>query len=184
MKVEALAIPDVKKITPKRLGDSRGYFVELFKDAWFRQHVADLTFVQDNESLSAEVGTIRGLHFQTPPFEQGKLVRCVAGALVDVAVDIRKGSPTFGQWVAAELTPETGDMLWVPPGFAHGFATLKPSTIINYKVTAPYSGEHDKGVKWNDPAIGVQWPQFEKTHLSAKDEKQPLLAELPDYFKI
>lgn len=183
MKFEKLAIPDVVKIVPARIGDSRGYFSEVFKDRWFRDNVADVGFVQDNQSLSASAGTVRGLHFQLDPFAQGKLVRCIAGALFDVAVDIRVGSPTHGKWVAAELSAENGEQLWVPPGFAHGFATLLPGTIIHYKVTAPYSAAHDRGLLWNDPEIGIEWPLFEHgVAMSDKDKAQPKLADLPPSF--
>ena len=183
LKVEQLGIDDVKKVTPARFGDSRGYFSEIFKDSWFRSNVADVSFVQDNESLSAQPGTVRGLHFQLPPFAQGKLVRCLRGALLDVVVDIRYGSPTYGKWISAELSPENGSQLWVPAGFAHGFVTLQADTIISYKVTAPYSAEHDRGVRWNDAEIGIEWPQMDAYVLSEKDDKQPLLSELPAYFQ-
>lgn len=183
MQAEALAISDVKRLRPKRHGDGRGYFSEVFKAAWFRIHVADVGFVQDNELLSDRAGTIRGLHFQLEPFAQGKLVRCVRGALFDVAVDIRSGSPTFGKWVSAELSAENGDQLWVPAGFAHGFMTLAPNTVINYKVTAPYDADHDRGVKWDDPEIGISWPVMEHSILSEKDAKQPFLSELPRCFE-
>ncbi|MCW8280578.1 MULTISPECIES: dTDP-4-dehydrorhamnose 3,5-epimerase [Agrobacterium] len=182
MRLEALTIPGLKKITPARFGDSRGYFSEVFKREWFRENIADVEFVQDNESLSAQAGTVRGLHFQTAPFAQGKLVRCIRGRLLDVAVDIRMGSPTFGQWAAVELSPENGEQLWVPAGFAHGFMTLVDDTVISYKVTAPYSAANDRGVKWDDPAIGINWPKLEGYVLSEKDGKQPLLSELPEYF--
>lgn len=183
MQVEALAVIEVKRLRPKRLGDERGYFSEVFKADWFRETIADVSFVQDNESLSEHAGTVRGLHFQLSPFAQGKLVRCTRGALLDVAVDIRTGSPTFGQWVSAELSAENGDQLWVPAGFAHGFMTLVPGTVINYKVTASYSAKHDRGLKWDDPAIGIEWPRMEASVLSDKDAKQPLLSELPTCFE-
>ncbi|WHO24835.1 dTDP-4-dehydrorhamnose 3,5-epimerase [Agrobacterium tumefaciens] len=182
VQVEAFSIPGLKKITPARFGDSRGYFNEVFKKDWFRENVLDVEFVQDNESLSAQAGTVRGLHFQTEPFAQGKLVRCIRGRLLDVAVDIRTGSPTFGQWAAVELSPENGEQLWVPVGFAHGFMTLVDDTVISYKVTKPYSAANDRGIKWNDPAIGINWPKLEGYVLSEKDGKQPLLSELPEYF--
>jgi dTDP-4-dehydrorhamnose 3,5-epimerase len=183
MKFERLALSEVVKITPRRLGDSRGYFSEVFKEAWFRENVADIGFVQDNQSLSAEVGTVRGLHFQLEPFAQGKLVRAIAGAIFDVAVDIRVGSPTYGQWAGAELSADNGEQLWIPAGFAHGFATLVPDTIVHYKVTAPYDGASDRGLLWNDPAIGIVWPlPLEKAVLSDKDKKQPTLADLPVSF--
>ncbi len=183
MKFERQAIMDVVRITPDRKQDHRGYFAEVYKDDWFRQTIADVTFVQDNQSLSVEEGTVRGLHFQLEPFAQGKLVRCLAGAIYDVAVDIRQGSPTFGKWVGVELSAENGDQLWIPAGFAHGFATLRPDTLIHYKVTAPYSAAHDRGLRWDDPAIGVDWPvAAADAVLSDKDRAQPLLADLPAYF--
>jgi dTDP-4-dehydrorhamnose 3,5-epimerase len=145
--------------------------------------VADVTFIQDNESLSAEPGTVRGLHFQIPPFAQGKLVRCIAGRIMDVVVDIRTGSPSFGNWLSQELSPENGTQLWVPPGFAHGFATLEPNSVINYKVTTSYNPQHDRGIAWNDPAIGIRWPVDEKAMvLSDKDRMLPRLADLPNHF--
>jgi len=157
--------------------------METFRHELFEANVGSFVFVQDNQSMSAEVGTVRGLHFQLEPKAQGKLVRCVAGAILDVVVDIRKGSPTFGQHVAVELTAENGKQLWVPPGFAHGFCTLAPSTEISYKVTNYYSAEHDRGILWNDPAIGIEWPiEAGKAILSDKDRKQPTLANLPDAF--
>ncbi len=182
MQLEAFSISGLKKITPARFGDSRGYFSEVFKREWFRENVADVEFVQDNESLSAQAGTVRGLHFQTEPFAQGKLVRCIRGRLLDAAVDIRKGSPTFGQWTSIELSSDNGEQLWIPAGFAHGFITLVHDTVISYKVTAAYSSTHDRGVKWDDPAIGINWPKMENYVLSEKDAKQPLLSELPEYF--
>ncbi len=166
-------------ITPKQIGDARGYFMEAFKDAWFREHIADIGFVQDNQSLSRDVGTIRGLHYQTAPFAQGKLVRCLRGAIFDVAVDIRPGSATFGHWVGAELTPDNAQQLWVPAGFAHGFCTLAPDTEVFYKVTAPYSREHDKGLAFDDPDIAIDWPIGPaKAILSDKDRTQPALQTL------
>jgi dTDP-4-dehydrorhamnose 3,5-epimerase len=183
MQSHPLAIPDIVKITPARFGDARGYFSEVFKDRWFRDTIADVAFVQDNQSLSAAAGTVRGLHFQLEPFAQGKLVRAIAGAIFDVAVDIRLGSPTYGRWVAAELSAANGDQLWIPAGFAHGFATLVPDTLIHYKVTAPYSAADDRGLLWNDPAIGIEWPvAAADAILSEKDARQPGLADLPPAF--
>jgi dTDP-4-dehydrorhamnose 3,5-epimerase len=157
--------------------------MEVFRHDLFQANVGSFEFVQDNQSLSAEIGTVRGLHFQLDPMAQGKLVRCVAGALLDVAVDIRHDSPTFGQHVTAELTAENGCQLWVPPGFAHAFCTLAPNTEINYKVTNYYSREHDRGLLWNDPALGIPWPvSAEKAVLSDKDKVQPKLAELAEIF--
>ncbi len=183
MLIERFEIPDVVHIEPKRIGDHRGYFSEVFRQDWFAENVEDVAFVQLNQSLSVAVGTVRGLHFQTAPAAQGKLLRCLSGALLDVAVDIRNGSPTYGNWIAVELTEERGNQLWVPAGFAHGFCTLRPDTILCYKVTSYYSAENDKGLAWDDPAIGVDWPSLANPELlSAKDRVQPRLADLPPYF--
>lgn len=180
---EQTKIPGVVLITPKKFGDNRGYFMETFRQALFSENVGDFNFVQDNQSLSAEAGTIRGLHFQLEPFAQGKLVRCIAGALLDVAVDIRRGSPSFGQHVSAELSAENGQQLWVPPGFAHGFCTLSADTVISYKVTNYYSAEHDRGLLWNDADLQINWPVMaEKAILSDKDTRQPRLKDLTDMF--
>lgn len=172
-------IVDVVLVTPKKIGDQRGYFSETFRSDLFAQNIGTFNFVQDNQSHSADAGTIRGLHFQLEPRAQGKLIRCIAGSVLDVAVDIRKGSPTFGQYVEAELTAENGCQLWIPAGFAHGFCTLQPNTIITYKVTNYYNSDHDRGILWNDPKLDIRWPvTAEKAVLSAKDRAQPLLAEL------
>lgn len=183
MQFEPTSIPSVVLITPKRHGDARGYFMESFRADMFEAEVGPITFVQDNQSLSAEVGTVRGLHFQLNPRAQGKLVRCIAGAILDVAVDIRQGSPTFGQHVTAELSADNGCQLWVPVGFAHGFCTLEPDSIISYKVTDYYSPEHDRGLLWNDPDLGIDWPvDPQKAILSAKDQVQPRLADVVSNF--
>jgi dTDP-4-dehydrorhamnose 3,5-epimerase len=179
MQLKTLAIPGPVLILPKRHEDDRGFFMEAFKDGWFRENVADVTFVQDNQSLSREVGTIRGLHYQTEPFAQGKLVRCLKGAIFDVAVDIRPESPTFGKWIGEALTAANGGQLWLPAGFAHGFCTLEPDTEVFYKVTNPYSAPHDAGIAFDDPEIGVDWPiDSRRAILSAKDRHQPPLASL------
>lgn len=184
MQIVDNSLPEIIEITPKRFVDERGYFSEIFKNDWFRRNISDVTFVQENQSLSRTPGTIRGLHFQTEPFAQGKLVRCLAGAIFDVAVDIRQDSPRFGQWTAVELTPEKGNQLWIPAGFAHGFCTLNPNSVLCYKVTAVYSPENDKGVAWNDPDIAIEWPASANSDtLSERDGKQPSLAELPRYFR-
>jgi len=183
MEVHSYDISGPQLIIPRHIGDERGYFAELFRADTFAQYCGDQIFVQENESLSARMGTVRGLHFQTAPYAQSKLVRCTAGALFDVAVDIRQGSPTFGKWAGETLTPSNGKQLWIPTGFAHGFCTLAPDTVLTYKVTSYYSQEHDKGLAWDDPAIGIAWPELaDRETLSAKDRIQPKLAELPAYF--
>lgn len=171
------------EVVPRRIGDARGYFSETFRQDLFDTNVGAFVFVQENESLSARTGTVRGLHFQVPPFVQGKLVRCTRGAIFDVAVDLRAGSPTYGRWVAATLTAERGNQLWVPPGFAHGFCTLQPDSVVAYKVTAPYSQPHDKGLAWDDPVLAIAWPaEADPATLSDKDRVQPRLTELPTWF--
>lgn len=183
MQFERLEIPEVVLVVPKKFGDARGYFMETFRKSLFQDSVGPFDFVQDNQSLSADVGTIRGLHFQLEPKAQGKLISCIAGAILDVAVDIRSGSPTYGRNVTAELTAENGHMLWVPPGFAHAFCTLEPDTKVSYKVTDYYSPEHDRGLAFDDPALGIVWPvAADKAILSAKDRLQPKLAELGTVF--
>ncbi len=184
MNFESLPIPAIVLVSPKKFGDARGYFMETFRQSLFEEKVGSFSFVQDNQSLSADAGTIRGLHFQLEPRAQGKLVRCISGAILDVAVDIRVGSPTYGRHVSAELTAENGRQLWVPPGFAHGFCTLLPNTEVSYKVTDYYSPEHDRGLLWNDPALGIEWPvDAGKAVLSAKDLVQPALADLAESFR-
>lgn len=183
MQARSLDIPGVFEITTVAHGDHRGSFSETFRDSWFREHVAPVTFVQENQSLSRIAGTLRGLHYQTNPAAQGKLVRCLAGAIFDVAVDIRTGSPHYGKWVGRTLTAEQGNQLWVPEGFLHGFCTLTPDTLVCYKVTNYYSKDNDAGVAWNDPDIGVAWPDIvDPEQLSAKDRVQPALRDLPDHF--
>ncbi|NBC37678.1 dTDP-4-dehydrorhamnose 3,5-epimerase [Novosphingobium sp. FSY-8] len=181
-----LAIPGLIEFTCQRHGDERGYFAEAFRQSVFDQAMEDGAnhrFVQDNESFSARVGTIRGLHYQTAPMAQGKLVRCLSGAIMDVAVDIRAGSASYGQWAALVLSAKAGNQLWIPPGFAHGFCTLAPDCRVSYKVTAYYSPEHDKGMRWDDPAIGIAWPAVaDPETLSAKDRVQPLLADIAPIF--
>ena len=181
MDVEATAIADVKIITPRRFGDHRGFFSEVYNKRALAEAGIELEFVQDNHSLSAEVGTVRGLHFQTPPMAQDKLVRVTRGAVLDVAVDVRTGSPTYGKHVAVELSAENWRQLLVPIGFAHGFCTLEPDTEVMYKVTNYYSAEHDGGVAWDDPALGIEWPVKDAV-LSEKDRGLPRLADLGDVF--
>lgn len=172
-------------IHPKRFGDSRGWFTEVYSEKRFAEVGINCRFVQDNHSLSVPAGTLRGLHFQTPPFAQAKLVRCIAGSVFDVAVDLRKGSPTYGQWVGAELSAENGDQLFIPIGFGHGFVTLTDNTQVTYKVSKFYAPAHDGGIRWNDGEIGIDWrlPSGVAPTLSAKDERQPMLAEFDSPFQ-
>lgn len=178
MKVERLSIPDVIVVVPPRFGDDRGFFSEVFNGERFAAAGIDLPFVQDNQSLSRERGVVRGLHCQVAPYPQGKLVRCVKGAIWDVAVDAREGSPTYGQWAAAEISAENWAQIWVPPGFLHGFCTLMPDTEVLYKVTDRYSRESERGVMWNDPALALPWPIAEaEAVLSDKDRVLPTFAQ-------
>lgn len=166
------------EITPAIHADERGWFIETFSTASLRRHGIDLEFVQDNESVSHAAGTLRGLHYQLPPMAQDKLVRVSHGRIFDVAVDIRKSSPTFGKWVGIELSAARGNQLLVPRGFAHGFVTLEPGTVVNYKVSAPYSREHDRAISFADPDIGIDWGfPAEQLTLSQKDRAAPLLKE-------
>jgi len=171
------------EIKPRRIEDNRGYFSEVFRLDQFANQVEMVEFVQENQSLSIHAGTIRGIHFQTEPAAQGKLVRCLAGELFDVAVDLRRASPTFGQWISTILSPEQNNQIWIPVGFGHGFCTLQPNSIVSYRVTAYYSPSNDKGLIWNDPDVAIQWPDIvDVESLSAKDRNLPLLADLPAYF--
>jgi dTDP-4-dehydrorhamnose 3,5-epimerase len=169
----------VKLIRTRRFEDSRGWFVETWNQArWSAQGVAE-RFVQDNHSLSRPVGTIRGIHFQVPPAAQAKLVRCVRGRIKDYAVDLRRGSPTYGTHVSAELSADNGDQLWIPTGFGHGFVTLEPDTEVMYKVTVPYSADAERGIRWNALELAIDWPlPPQGPALSPKDE---LLGGLADF---
>ncbi len=181
--VESLAIPDVKILRPKKHGDARGFFSETFSQRALKDAGIDLDFVQDNHAFSAAKGTMRGLHFQTPPFAQDKLVRVIHGSILDVAVDLRRSSPTYGKHVAVVISAEDWNQILVPAGFAHGLLTLEPDTEVLYKVTNYYSPQHDLGLLWNDPALAIAWPISEADAiLSAKDKVQPRLADLPAYF--
>jgi dTDP-4-dehydrorhamnose 3,5-epimerase len=183
MNIIKFDVPDLKLIVPKRFCDPRGYFSQTWSEQEFRERIADVPFVQDNQSVSTRKGTVRGLHFQKPPFAQGKLVRVVRGAILDVAVDIRKGSPTYRRHVAIRLDAVEGAQLWVPAGFLHGFCTLEEETEVCYKVTSYYSPSHDAGVFWHDADLDIDWPVKKKEALfSEKDAKLPLLADMPDYF--
>ena len=175
--ITALAIPDVKLITAPRFGDARGFFSETYNAKTLAEAGIALTFVQDNHSLSAAVGTVRGLHYQSPPFAQDKLVRVTRGRILDVAVDIRKSSPTFGQHVTAEISAAAWNQILVPAGFAHGFVTLEPDTEVVYKVTQYYAPKNDHGILWSDPALGIAWPVAPgAAMLSDKDSRHPPLA--------
>ncbi len=180
---QPLAIPDVKLITPKKFGDDRGFFSETYNQQTMHAiGIADF-FVQDNHSFSTQKHTLRGLHFQTPPYAQAKLIRVVRGAIWDVAVDIRKSSPTFGQYVAAELSAENWQQLYIPVGFAHGFITLTENTEICYKTSAMYAPNHDAGILWNDPALRIVWPAMaDQVVLSAKDKTLPVLNMITTVF--
>lgn len=179
-----LTIPDVFVFTPKRFEDDRGFFVETYNRGLLETMTGPVDWMQDNQSFSRSKGTVRALHFQAPPFAQDKLVRCVRGAIIDVALDIRHGSPTFGQHAAARLTATAGELMFVPKGFAHGFVTLEDECEVAYKVSNPYSAAHDRGIRWNDPALRIDWgiaPDDAK--LSAKDRDAPMLADAPEYFR-
>lgn len=174
----------VQLIRPKRHGDSRGWFLEVYNRNTFADLGIDTVFVQDNHSLSVPRYTLRGLHFQTPPRGQDKLVRCMRGKVFDVAVDLRKGSPTYGQWVGTELSAENGHQLFIPIGFAHGFLTLEDNCEVSYKCSDTYAPANDGGIRWDDPAIGIDWPMPSdmKPELSDKDRIQPLLADFDSPF--
>jgi len=171
MKVTATVLPDVLLIEPARFGDNRGFFSESWNKERMAEHGISVDFVQDNHSLSSAVGTVRGLHFQAPPNAQAKLVRCGRGVLFDVAVDIRKGSPTYGQWVGEELSFENGKQLFIPEGFAHGFITRTPDTEIIYKCNAYYAPESDGAILWD--SCGIDWGFNGTPELSAKDANAP-----------
>lgn len=183
MNVQTMDIPEVKLLTPQQFGDERGFFSEVYNRRQLLQFGIDIEFVQDNQSLSRDKGTLRGLHFQTPPFAQDKLVRVTRGAILDVAVDLRRESPTFAQHVSAVISAKEWNQILVPVGFAHGFCTLEPDTEVLYKVSNYYSPEHDRGVLWNDPDLAIDWPvNVDEVILSAKDQAQPRLAEMKELF--
>jgi dTDP-4-dehydrorhamnose 3,5-epimerase len=184
MQVISTEIAEVKEIRPVRHRDPRGFFSEIFREDVLRRHGIDIAFVQENHSLSGDRGVVRGLHFQVPPEAQAKLVRAATGSILDVAVDIRQGSPSYGRHVAIVLSAAEGNQLFVPEGFAHGFCTLEPNTEIVYKVNRYYSAEHDRGLAWDDPALGIAWPvSAAEALLSDKDRHQPVLAELPLHYR-
>ncbi len=168
----------LKVLTPRRFEDERGWFSETWNRSRLEAAGFALDFCQDNHSLSRRAGTLRGMHFQAPPYAQAKLVRCLRGRIFDVAVDLRRGSPTFGQWVGLELSAANGKQLLIPVGYAHGFVTLEPDCEVAYKVDAPYSTHGDAGLAWDDPVVGVNWPVAGAPVLSEKDKALPLLTEL------
>lgn len=183
MEVLATAIPEVKLVRPVYHGDERGYFAEVFNRRRFEDAGLPHDFVQDNQSLSAPRGTLRGLHFQTPPFAQTKLVRVLKGAVLDVAVDLRRGAATYGQHVMVEISAANRLQMLVPRGFAHGFLTLEPDTEVLYKVDAYYAPDHDCGVRFDDPDLAIPWPADPGvTVISAKDREQPAFRDLPMWF--
>ncbi|WP_061932360.1 dTDP-4-dehydrorhamnose 3,5-epimerase [Aureimonas sp. AU22] len=183
LEIRKLDIPEVLEITPRKFGDDRGFFSETFNRSRLADGGVDIDWMQDNQSYSAEPLTLRGLHYQEPPFAQDKLVRVLRGRVLDVAVDIRAGSPTFRHWVALELSADAFNQILVPAGFAHGFLTLEPNTEVFYKVSAPYSGEHDRSIRFDDPEIAIRWPlDGRRPVLSAKDEAAPRLADIQTPF--
>ncbi|MCR5940305.1 dTDP-4-dehydrorhamnose 3,5-epimerase [Ochrobactrum sp. XJ1] len=178
MQVRPLGLDGVFEVSPRKFGDDRGFFSETYNAKAFAEAGINLTFVQDNHSYSTAKGVVRGLHYQLPPFAQDKLVRVTRGAILDVAVDIRKSSPTFGKWVALEVSAEKWNQILVPKGFAHGFMTLVENTEVIYKVTDYYSPEHDRSIRFDDPAIGIEWPlPSSGVQLSDKDQKASLFAD-------
>tara|TARA_R110002020_G_scaffold224599_1_gene434137 strand:+ start:10137 stop:10724 length:588 start_codon:yes stop_codon:yes gene_type:complete len=178
-------LKDVILIQPARIGDARGWFSETFNARLYAEAGISVDFVQDNESRSEAMGTLRGLHFQLPPYAQGKLVRCTRGRILDVIVDIRHGSPTFGRHTRVELSAEKGEQVYVPAGFAHGFCTLQPDCEISYKVTNYYEPQSDRGLAFDDPALDIDWPfPTGELVLSDRDRKHPRLSELGALFPV
>lgn len=177
--ITPLALAEVLLITPQRHGDARGWFAETWSTRLMAEAGLPHAFVQDNQAFNARAGTVRGLHFQTAPHAQGKLVRVLRGAIYDVAVDVRPGSPSYGRWVAAELTAGRGEQLFVPRGFAHGYCTLQADTELFYKVDGQYAPQLEGGVAWDDPDLAIPWPLEREPVLSDKDKKLPRLRELP-----
>lgn len=184
VEARCLAIPDVKLIRTNRFTDARGYFCETFQRSAFAEKGLPHDFVQDNQSCSERIGTVRGLHFQRPPFAQAKLVRVVRGAILDVVVDLRRLSPTFGRHLSVKLDSESDEQLFVPKGFAHGFCTLQPQTLVSYKVDEVYSPDHDGGLYWADPELAIDWPvTTSEAQLSPKDRGLPTFDQLASVFE-
>lgn len=184
IEVRPTALPGILELIPARHTDARGFFSEIWSRRTLSEAGIDLDFVQDNHSLSAKVGTLRGLHYQVPPRAQAKLVRVTRGSIFDVAVDIRQGSPTFGKWIGIEVSAEKWNQVFVPIGFAHGFVTLEPDTEVLYKVSNYYSPDHDRSIRYDDPRIGVSWPMaFAPFTISARDEAAAMLADIVTGFE-
>lgn len=178
MLVNPLGLEGVFEIVPQRIEDERGFFCETYNRKSLRNTGIDIEFVQDNQSLSFEIGTLRGLHFQVSPKAQDKLIRVLQGRIYDVAVDIRRASPTFGRWIGLEISAEKWNQMFVPKGFAHGFVTLEPNTSVSYKVSEYYSQEHDRSIRFDDPHIGVNWPiDVSALTVSEKDAAAPMLVD-------
>jgi dTDP-4-dehydrorhamnose 3,5-epimerase len=184
MQIKDTEIPEVKLLRAVRHADSRGFFSEVYREDALRTLGIDIRFVQENRSISMHRGVLRGLHFQIPPFAQAKLLWVAAGSIIDIAVDIRWGSPTFGRHVAVALSASEWTQTFVPEGFAHGFCALEPNTQVIYKVSSYYSAAHERGIYWEDPALGIDWPLGKgEAMLSEKDRNLPMLADLPRFFQ-
>ena len=184
MEIIATALPEIRIVLPRRIGDQRGFFSEVWNARELSRLGIDGVFVQDNHVGNPLAGTLRGLHYQLPPVAQGKLVRVTRGAIFDVAVDIRRGSPSFGRHVGTTLSAENWRQAWVPPGFAHGYCTLEDDTEVLYKVTDYYSPTHERGIVWDDPALAIAWPfGADAAIVSERDRRLPRLAEQPDLFE-
>jgi dTDP-4-dehydrorhamnose 3,5-epimerase len=183
MHLDDTPIPDVKVFTPRRFVDVRGFLSETYSRAQMHEAGIDTKFVQDNHSFSASQGTVRGLHYQEPPHAQAKLVWVVQGAVLDVAVDLRTGSPTFGRWTAVEISASRWNQVYVPIGFAHGFCTLEPDTHLLYKLSSEYAPEHERGIRWDDPDLGIDWPTMDHYVMSERDREWPAFADLESPFE-
>jgi dTDP-4-dehydrorhamnose 3,5-epimerase len=184
MQIMDTALPEIKVVMPQRIGDTRGFFSEVWNARDFTSVGIDAVFVQDNHARNPSKGTLRGLHYQVPPAAQGKLVRVTRGAIFDVAVDVRRGSPTFGRHATAVLTADNWYQLWIPPGFAHGYCTLEDDTEVQYKTTDFYSPAHDRGIAWYDPALMITWPvTIETAIVSERDRTLPRLCEQTELFE-
>ena len=181
MRIEPLAIADIRLLTPAKFGDARGFLSEVYKRETLAAAGIDVEFVQDNHTYTQAAGTVRGLHYQVPPCGQAKLIRVIGGAILDVAVDLRRGSPSFGKHVGARLSAEAWNQLFIPEGFAHGFCTLEADTEVVYKLSRPYAPAQERGIRWDDPALAIAWPVTAAAAIvSDRDRRLPRLAEQPD----